>query len=878
MSSRLTPARIALLYAAFAATWIVSSGLLLTFTVSDPSLHSQFEIAKGLAFVAFTGVLLYLLLRKWHASLLVERAKTDLLLRQFFDLPFIGMAVTSTETKHWIQFNDYLCSMLGYSRKELVEKTWADLTHPEDLASNLVKFERVVRGESDGFVMDKRFIRKDGAIVYATVDAKCVRKPDGAVDYLVTTVQDITARKQAELALQESESGYRSLIDNMMSGIAHCRMIFQDRVPVDFEYIKTNLNFEKITGLTDVAGRKVSEVIPGYCQDNPESLEVFGRVARTGEATRWEHYLQALDKWLAFSIYCPVPGEFVAVTDNITERKKAEAQLQLAAKVFEQNREGFVITDANRDIVMVNRAFTTITGYEEAEALGKNPRFLASGRHDPKFYQDMWQDINTNGYWHGEVWNRNKENKIFPEWLSISRVLDNSEKVTHYIGIFSDITEHKEAEERIQSLAHFDLLTGLPNRALFADRFNYALSITQRNNEQLALMYIDLDHFKNVNEALGQSVGDELLIEVAKRLKAAMRDEDTVSRQGGDEFILVLPGADADDAMHVAEKLLAIIARHYQIGQHELVVTPSIGIAMYPGDGDDFETLSKCADTAMYRAKADGRNNYRFFTPGMQARSARSLQLENALRRALERDELFLHYQPQVSLQDGRIIGAEALLRWQHSELGMVSPAEFIPIAESSGQILQIGEWVLRTAVKQLKTWMDEGMEPMVIAVNLSAVQFRHASLPKLITQILDEAQLPPQYLELELTEGVTMDNPLAAIAVMDNLHERGIRMSIDDFGTGYSSLNYLKKFKVYKLKIDQSFVRDISEDPEDKAIVSAIINMASSLGMQTIAEGVETAAQLAYLRLQGCDEVQGYYFSKPLAVAQFEMFVREIG
>jgi EAL domain-containing protein (putative c-di-GMP-specific phosphodiesterase class I) len=297
---------------------------------------------------------------------------------------------------------------------------------------------------------------------------------------------------------------------------------------------------------------------------------------------------------------------------------------------------------------------------------------------------------------------------------------------------------------------------------------------------------------------------------------------------------------------------------------------------MYPGDGNDFETLSKCADTAMYRAKTDGRNNYRFFTTGMQARSARSLQLENALRRAQERGELSLHYQPQVLLQDGRIIGAEALLRWQHPELGMLSPAEFIPIAESSGQILQIGEWVLRTAVQQLKAWIDGGMAPMVIAVNLSAVQFRHASLPELVTRILDEAKLPPQYLELELTEGVTMDDPLAAIAVMDDLHERGIRMSIDDFGTGYSSLSYLKQFKVYKLKIDQSFVRDISEDPEDKAIVSAIINMASSLGMQTIAEGVETSSQLAFLRLQGCNEVQGYYFSKPLPAEQFEVFVRE--
>jgi diguanylate cyclase (GGDEF)-like protein/PAS domain S-box-containing protein len=450
--------------------------------------------------------------------------------------------------------------------------------------------------------------------------------------------------------------------------------------------------------------------------------------------------------------------------------------------------------------------------------------------------------------------------------IDISYALDN----------FARETERKRAEERIQQLVHFDQLTGLPNQALFADRIKHALSTAQHSRAQLAILFLDLDHFKNINDTLGHRIGDELLVEVAKRLRSAVREEDTVSRQGGDEFVLVLPDTDADGAAHAAEKLLAVFARACQIEQHELNVTTSIGIAMYPSDGEDFESLYKCADVAMYRAKHDGRNNYRFFTQEMQSHSARTLQLENALRHAQVRGELQLHYQPQVSLQDGRIIGAEALLRWQHPELGTVAPAEFIPIAEANGQILQIGEWVMRSAVHQLKTWMDSGLAPMIIAVNLSAVQFRHPHLPGLVTQILEEAKLAPQYLELELTEGVAMDDPLEAIAVMDNLHERGVRMSIDDFGTGYSSLSYLKRFQVYKLKIDQSFVRDITEDPEDKAIVAAIISLANSLGMQTIAEGVETAGQLAFLRLQGCNEVQGYYFSKPLPAGEFEAYVRE--
>ena len=480
---------------------------------------------------------------------------------------------------------------------------------------------------------------------------------------------------------------------------------------------------------------------------------------------------------------------------------------------------------------------------------------------------------------HANHWSTGKQIRLLLEtgehWfeLSVARKAEVPGDFARFVVLSRDITENKQAEEKIRQLAHFDPLTQLPNRALLAARCEQALSVAQRHTTSLAIMFLDLDHFKNINDALGHGVGDDLLVALAVRLNAAVREQDTVSRLGGDEFVLVLLDTDMAGAARVADKLIRAALLPFHLGPHELTVTPSIGIAMYPNDGTDFDTLCRCADVAMYRAKQDGRNCYRFHTAAMQAKSDRALILENALRRALERGQLSLHYQPQMTVATGHIMGAEALLRWNHPELGAVSPAEFIPVAESTGLILSIGEWVLRSAVQQLAAWIAQGLPPITLAVNLSSVQFRHTDLPELVTSILQEARLPAHLLELELTEGVAMSDPMGAIAVMDQLHERGVRMSIDDFGTGYSSLSYLKKFRVYKLKIDQSFVRDITEDPDDKAIVGAIISMASSLGMQTIAEGVETAGQLAFLQASACMEVQGYFFCRPLPPPQFLTF-----
>ena len=670
------------------------------------------------------------------------------------------------------------------------------------------------------------------------------------------------------------------LLDSIIENIPH--MIFLKDTS-DFRYSLFNKAGENLTGLSrdKLIGHNDYDFFPKeeadfFIQKDTEVVESDTLIDIPEEEIQTPYGIRTLHtKKLVLKDENGNPNYLLGISEDITEKKAATKNLLKLSLAVEQSPNSIIITDIDGNIEYVNSMFTKVTGYSFDEVQGENPKILKSNETPDTTYEEMWACLMRGKVWQGELINRRKDKSIYVELAIISPVKQSDGTITNYVAIKEDITEKKRDQEHIQYLAHFDQLTGLPNRIMLNDRIKYLLNMSQRNNEPLTLMFLDIDHFKNINDTLGHTIGDQLLIEIAQRLKDTIRDEDTVSRLGGDEFIMLFPNTDSNTAMHIATKLIHAVSKPSNFDGHELSITPSIGIALYPNDGEDFETLLKHADTAMYKVKNNTRNGFQFFTQEMQLNLARDLQLVNALRHALNRNELQLHYQPQLCIDDGHIIGAEALLRWNHPTLGAISPAEFIPIAEDSGQIIEIGEWVMKTAVNQMKEWIDSGFKPMVMAVNLSAIQFRQPGLNRLITDILSEAQLPHEYLELELTEAVTMQDPHAAIEIMNGLHDQGIRMSIDDFGTGYSSLSYLKQFKVYKLKIDQSFVRDIKDNEDDRSIISAIIDMANNMGMRTIAEGVETSEQLAFLRLHGCNEVQGYYFSRPIPAEEFTQYLK---
>ncbi|HEY0846909.1 MAG TPA: EAL domain-containing protein [Noviherbaspirillum sp.] len=550
-------------------------------------------------------------------------------------------------------------------------------------------------------------------------------------------------------------------------------------------------------------------------------------------------------------------------------RKKTEDSLRKLSRAVEQSANAVLITDRNGIIEYVNPWFCRITGYASEEVIGKSPNILKSGETHPETYKRMWETILSGKEWTGELYNAKKNGECYWCLEVISPLKDDRGEITNFVAVTEDISERKQTEQTIRHLAFHDPLTGLPNRRLFNDRLHQAAAKRHRKDNSFALMLFDLDRFKTVNDTLGHDVGDALLKAVAARLLNGTRQGDTLARMGGDEFALIaLEILQPEDMARIAEKLLETLKEPFHLFGHELYVTTSIGITLYPNDAVDADALIKNADIALYRAKDLGRNNFQFFTGDMNTAMMERLRLENAMRWAVERGEFMLMYQPQADVISGRIHGTEALIRWRHPEYGMISPVQFIPLAEETGMIVQIGEWILRTACAQAKQWEEAGV-PMRVAVNLSARQFHQGDLAETISDILTELALPPELLEIELTEGILMEDTRQTAAILEKLHGMGVQISIDDFGTGYSSLSYLKRLPIQVLKIDQSFVRDIHTDPDDRAIVTAVIALAHSMKLKVVAEGVETPDQLAFLREYHCDVMQGYLFSRPVTGAE---------
>ena len=692
------------------------------------------------------------------------------------------------------------------------------------------------------------------------------------VSQIATLAIQAVARKHAETALRASERRFRGLFDSLTSGFAlHEIVLDADGQACDYRFLDVNPAFEAITGLSRdaVVGRCVRSLLP---QIEAHWIERYAAVALSGDCAQFDDFSSDLKRHYRVTAYCPEPGQFAVICDDITAARRNEESLRQAATVFEQTRDGVAITDADGTIVAVNRAFTEITGYESEEVVGRNPRLLKSGHHDASFYAAMWSELHKRGFWQGEIINRRRNGSTYPEWLTISAVLDECGRTERYIGVFTDISRIRDAEARAEFVAYHDILTRLPNRTLLNIRYQHALDRAQRHGRKLALLIIDLDLFKNINDSLGHEFGDRLLLAISERFRSRLRDEDTLARLHGDEFALLMEDVEvAADAAVLARDLLRALEPPFRIGNaDDIYIGASVGISVSPDDGSDLAALLRNADAAVNLAKQQGRKTLRFYTESLTTQALERMSLEARLRKAMELGQLTLHYQPLIDAHNGAVIGSEALARWFDPEHGMIAPMRFIPVAEDSGLIAPLGAWVLHTACRQMKEWLDAGRPLRSIAVNLSPRQFFLQDVPELVRQTLADTGLDAHFLELEITEGILIERGDEAVAILNRLRELGVRLSIDDFGTGYSSLSYLKRFPIDKLKIDQSFVRDITSNAGAAEIASTIIAMGRSLKLSVLAEGVETAAQRAFLERHGCDYYQGYLFSRPVPAEQF--------
>jgi diguanylate cyclase (GGDEF)-like protein/PAS domain S-box-containing protein len=772
--------------------------------------------------------------------------------------------------------NPAFSEMTGYTLDEAIGKSPRDLVssgvHTREFYKvmwSTIRSGQVWRGE----IVNKR---KDGTHYTEEMTITPVSGEDKVITHYIAVKENISSRKEAELKLAQSETTFRGILNSITEAV-----YIQGE---DGRFIDVNHGAETMYGYTrdELIGQTLEFLSAPGRNDLPALIEAI-KMAFSGVHQQFEFWGKRKDGSIFPKSVSLVKGYYfdqpaiIAVARNITELKEAEEQLRESAAVMSSTHEGVVITDATPHILAINDAYTTITGYTRDEAIGKDPSILNSGRQDKSFYEFMWEVLLKDGFWQGELWNRRKSGEIYPQWLSISAVFNDQRQPVRYIGVFSDISKLKESQSQLEFLAHHDPLTRLFNRSAVESRMEQELEQANRHELELAVLFIDLDRFKQVNDSFGHPIGDELLCSVAERLRARLREGDTLGRLGGDEFVLLAtPLQDKQDAAVIARDILVTLNEPFNLSTgHEVFIGGSIGISLFPDNGSTVAELTKNADAAMYLAKENGRNQFSFYTPELNADARTKLEMENDLRRAVLHNDLRLHYQPKVDIDTGLISGAEALVRWKKTDGSWIPPGQFIPIAERSGVILTIGNWVIEQTCSQIREWLDDGLPEICVAVNVSARQFRSGHLDKLVRNALEKFKIPPHHLELELTESMLMNEPERAIDTMNKLKKVGVKLSLDDFGTGYSNFGYLRRFPIDSLKIDQSFVRGVAHKPEDAMIVDSILGLAQRMKLHVIAEGVETAEQLHYLRANHCDEMQGYYFSKALPAAEFAELLR---
>lgn len=797
----------------------------------------------------------------------------------FGNLP--GMVYRAERKKRWqLEFVSGGCETLtGYTPDELLEgdrRFYTDTVMAEDDRAHVRKeiFEAASAGEP--YRVHYKVHTKEGVDRWVWDQGQGVFDADGKLIALEGFVGDLTERVQVEENLRESEERYRGLVEASPDAIIvhqDGQIVFLNNAALDLLHAKS---------VDEVIGAKVTQFV------HPDYLNmVLKRIASIrengGVLPVAEEILLALD---GTPFYAEVAGRTVTyeglpatqlVVRDITKRKHAEEGLRVASTVFNTTTEGIMVSDAENRIRAINPAFSKITGYEPEEVIGENPSKLSSGRHEADFYERMWASIGSKGFWEGEIWNRRKNGETYPEWLTITVIRDEDGHINEYVGVFTDITKRKQDEEQILRQANYDSLTGLPSRSLFFDRLKTTLAEARRDSAMVALLFIDLDHFKVVNDTMGHVVGDRLLQLAADRLSACVRESDTVARFGGDEFTVILREVTkAEDAAVVAEKIIESLSESFILDGRDTFIGASVGITIYPYDADDVTTMLRNADMAMYQAKDLGRNAFHFYTPEMNTTALQRMVMEGALRRAVENEEFVLHYQPVIETASGRVVAAEALVRWEDPEAGLMMPDRFIGIAEETGLIAPVGEWVLTEALRQTKEWHDAGFSDLGIAVNLSNKQIKRGLDRQKVEGIIASTGFDPSKLTLEITETLVMEDTEHNTAWMQELREMGIRFSIDDFGTGYSSLSYLKRLPADSIKVDRTFIKDLFEKGGEKPLVEAIIAMAHSLELKVTAEGVEDARHVEFLEGLSCDYLQGFYFSKPLTPEAFLAVLEE--